>query len=815
MANKSNLLKSNRYQQGLMLMGFIVIVLIIAFIVFLAMYTYKLNDEIIDKFESRRWDIPATIYSRPLEISANSNLSPENLEYWLTSLRYDKGQTGKTGSYTKSANTYTIYTRGFDYGSQDVEQKQVLKIHFENGKISHIQSTAQNSSGIVRLEPINIGGIYPENNEDRILLTKDTVPQPLIDALIATEDRNFYEHHGISIRGTLRALFSNLKGGSTQGGSTITQQLIKNFYLSSERTFKRKINEAIMALLLERHYTKDDILLAYLNEINLGQNGNRSVNGFGIASEFYFNKPLSELRLDQYALLVGLAKGPSYYNPKKHTERALMRRNTVLENMLNQGKISQEEFLVAKELPLKIAQNPAVAKSAFPDFFDVVHRELKKYYKDSDLRRAGLRIISTLDPIAQHSANQAIKNKLGMLKKTNKNTALLEGALVSADIKTGELVAIVGGSNEFTGFNRAIDAKRQVGSLLKPVIYLTALQSGTYNLASPVKDEPIAYQSGKGEWTPKNYSGKSHGEVPLMTALANSYNQAAVNVGMEFGLNTFQKQMHQLGVTGNLSSYPSVLLGAVDLSPMQMLGVYQIFASGGYHTPIHSIRTVISEKGEVLQRNQNNIQTTPRIPPEAMYLANFATAKVISDGTAKEALALGEHLNLVGKTGTTNDARDAWFAGFSGNYVSVVWVGRDDNKPFGLTGGKGALPIWIDYMKRLSLTPVYFDMPDKISEVWLENGTGKLTQEYCPNAIKAPIITEFMPKERSDCYAGDDTGFTPRRPKFDDIGADNQADTASDFVVDDNEEDFVSEDSTFTDDSDTSENSPPADTVEF
>ena len=223
-------------------------------------------------------------------------------------MHYEKGHTNNTGSYTKSGNTYTIYTRGFNYGDGDVDAKQILKIEYQGNKISHLQSTEKSSSGIIRLEPINIGGIYPENNEDRILLTKETVPKPLIDALIATEDRNFYQHHGISIRGTMRALFSNLKGGSTQGGSTITQQLIKNFYLSSERTFKRKINEAIMALLLERHYTKDDILLAYLNEINLGQNGNRSVNGFGVASEFYFNKPLSELRLDNMRFWLGLLK---------------------------------------------------------------------------------------------------------------------------------------------------------------------------------------------------------------------------------------------------------------------------------------------------------------------------------------------------------------------------------------------------------------------------------------------------------------------------------------------------------------------------
>lgn len=722
--------------------------------VFVALYTVKLNDEIVDKFENRRWNIPATVYSRPLTISGDTALRPADLETWLTLLHYKKGSTEKTGGYIQTGDTFIIHTRGFDYGDGEKDPAQVLKISFHQDRVSGVQSTHKNSIGQVRLEPVNIGGIYPENNEDRILLTKDTIPTPLTDALIATEDRNFYDHHGVSVRGVGRALVSNLRGGSTQGGSTITQQLIKNFYLSSERTLKRKINEALMAILLERHYTKQDILLAYLNEINLGQNGNRSVNGFAVASEFYFNKPLNELSLDQYALLVGIAKGPSYYNPRKHPKRALDRRNTVLHNMLVMGKISQEDHDKSVQEPLNIVKTPAIAKSKFPDFFDVVQRELKKYYKEEDLRNAGLKIISTLDPIAQTAADQAMSTKLKELKKANKFTGNLEGALVSADPATGQLLAIVGSGSEFTGFNRAIDAKRQVGSLLKPVIYLTALQdeSGRYNLASSVNDEAISYPSGGKSWTPDNYNHQSHGNVPLMTALANSYNQSAVNVGMEFGLNTFQRQIHQLGVDGNFSSYPSVLLGAVDLSPIEMLGMYQVFANNGKHIRIHSILRVISEKGVVIQRTGDTLTATQRFRPEHIYLINFATSQVIKEGTGRPALSLGEELNLVGKTGTTNDARDAWFAGFSGNYVSVVWVGRDDNKPIGLTGGTGALPIWIDYMKRLTLTPVSSAKPAKIEWVWLENGTGKLTKEYCTNAVHVPVLLDAMPKEYSDCH---------------------------------------------------------------
>ena len=740
-------------QQGLMFTGFILLIVIIVVIVFLAMYTYKLNAAIVAKFESRRWDIPATIYSRPLTLSHQTYLTANNLEMWLDLLHYDKvSQISKTGSYQKLGNSYIIHTRGFDYGDGDKDEPQVLKITLQGNTIANLQSTQKNTQGMTRLEPVNIGSIYPENNEDRIILTKENIPTTLVNALIATEDRGFYQHHGISVRGTTRALLSNLKGGSTQGGSTITQQLIKNFYLNSERTFKRKANEAIMALILERHYTKQDILLAYLNEINLGQNGNRSINGFAVASQFYFNKPLSELRLDQYALLVGLAKGPSYYNPRKHPERALDRRNTVLHNMAVMGQISPEDYGEAVNQPLDVVKTPAIAKSKFPDFFDVVQRELKKYYDEKDLQSAGLKIISTLDPIAQSSADKAM-SKLPQLKQSNKAAAKLEGALVSADPLTGELVALVGSGSEFTGFNRAIDAKRQVGSLLKPVIYLTALQSGQYHLVSHVADEPIAYQAGGKSWTPKNYSGQSHGKVPLIHALANSYNQSAVNVGMEFGLRTFKRQMQQLGITRQLPDYPSLLLGAVDLSPMDMLGMYQVFASGGYHTPIHSIKQVISEKGQVLQRIDDDIKTTARIPEDAMYVANFGLQEVVRSGTAKKAASLGE-LNLAGKTGTTNDARDAWFAGFSGNYVSVVWVGRDDNKPIGLTGGSGALPIWIDYMQRLNLMPVSFNKPEGVEWLWLDIHSGLLSDETCQNAIYIPLLTKTIPTSSSGCLSG-------------------------------------------------------------
>ncbi|WP_350656521.1 penicillin-binding protein 1B [Psychrobacter sp. S1-30-MNA-CIBAN-0213] len=737
-------------QRGIVFSSILLIIVIVG-MVLLALYLVKLDRTITQKFEGKRWDIPAKVYSQPLELYQGAAVDNDTMKKWLELLNYRSNKAyDRTGSFHKSGNNYFIHTRGFTYSANDVDKEQVIKMTIADNKIQTIQSTEQNKTGIIRLEPVNIGGIYPDSNEDRMVVSLDDVPQPLIDALIATEDRGFYEHKGVSIRGIARAVLNNFSGGSMQGGSTITQQLIKNFYLNSDRTLKRKANEALMAVLLELHYSKDEILQTYLNEIYLGQNGNRSINGFGLASQFYFNQPLNELRLDQQAMLVGMAKGPSVYNPRRHPNDSKARRDIVLNNMLEMGSISQEDYDKALEKPLGVVDKPVEGKSQFPDFLDIVKRELNEVYYSDDLKNEGLTIISTLDPIAQLAADKAVDKKLGELRRNSSKTKDLQGALVSANPETGELVAVVGSGSEFTGFNRAVDAKRQVGSLLKPVIYMTALESGRYNLASSVDDSPITVNLGDGtKWNPKNYDNRDHGYVPLTTALAKSYNQSTVRLGMEFGIDTFAKQLRRLGIEEKIPAYPSALLGSVNLSPMDMLGVYQVFATGGFRTPIHSIRTVIDDRGRILQRTGLNTQRS--IPPETNYLTNYALQQVVKDGTAKRVQSLGSDLNLAGKTGTTNDYRDAWFAGYSGNYVSVVWVGRDDNKPIGLSGGTGALPVWVDYMNRLKLTPVSMPEPEGIEWLWLENNSGKLSNERCASARYLPVMSAYLPEEASSC----------------------------------------------------------------
>lgn len=738
-------------QQGGFILSFILVIVIIVGLMALVLYLIHQDRIITSKFEGKRWNIPAKVYSQPLVLYQDAYLTHHNLENWLTLLNYRQtNDYQQSGTYKKQGNDYIIHTREFQYNYADKEPKQILKITIQDNHIHKIQSTYFNHSGIVRLEPVLIGGIYPDNNEDRIVMNIKDVPQPLIDALIATEDRSFYEHKGISLRGIGRAIYSNSMGGKRQGGSTITQQLIKNFYLNSERTLKRKVNEAMMAILLELHYSKTEILQAYLNEINLGQNGNHSINGFGLASQFYFNRPLNELRIDQMAMLVGLAKGPSQYNPLRNPKSALERRNVVLHNMLVMGKLSQEDYETAIAQPLDIGKNPIIGKSRFPAFLDIVKRELNKHYELSDLKNEGLRIFSTLEPNVQISADMAVRQSIANLRQSNpKLLANLQTALVTANPKNGELLAIVGSGDVFTGFNRAVDAKRQVGSLLKPVVYLTALENGHYNLASGVNDAEVNIRLADGSfWTPKNYDNISHGIVPLTTALAQSYNQALVNVGMEVGMPKIINQLYRMGIKEKLPSYPSTLLGSVSLSPMDMLEIYQVLATGGFKNNLYSIRSVVDKQGRVVQGyNQENQQVAN---PTASYLTNYAMQQVIKQGTGKLALSLGETLNLAGKTGTTNDYRDAWFAGYSGNYVSVVWVGRDDNASTGLSGGNGALPIWINFMKRLQLAPVELKQPNTVEWFWLEYGTGKLSEQSCQNAVYLPINRQQMPED-SDC----------------------------------------------------------------
>ncbi len=717
-------------------------------------YLIYLDAVIQNKFEGKRWQVPAKVYSRPLEIFTGASVSREQLVFELRQLHYrrkpDAAQL-RPGSYYVDDGDIQFYTRGFDFWDGE-ESASKVGVHFDG---STIRDVVVNGKGdeIARLEPVVVGGIYPAHNEDRILVTLDQVPSAMIGALLAVEDRDFYEHWGISLKGIARALFANIRaGGLRQGGSTLTQQLVKNFYLSSERTLTRKVNEAMMSVLLDFHYEKDDILEAYLNEVYLGQAGQRAIHGFGLASLFYFGVPLRELEVEQIALLVGLVKGPSWYDPRRNPERALERRTQVLMQMVEQGVMGQAEYDRVKDKPLGVIEKPVYQDERYPAFMNLVRQQLQQDYRDEDLRSEGLRIFTTIDPYIQQQAQHHVESHLAHIERGyGKKYAALQSAAIFTSANTGEVVALVGDKNPaFKGFNRALKAYRPIGSLIKPAVYLAALEQG-YTLATLVMDEPIEVETpNQPVWRPENFEKESHGEVLLMQALANSYNQATARVAMDTGIDRVAAMVERLGVDKELPVVPALSLGAVSLSPYEVATIYQTFAAGGFYTPLRAIRSVLDGNGEPLQRY--GIDVERRIEPGYNYLITTALQEVVKQGTAKTAQQyLPESLQLAGKTGTSDEQRDAWFAGWSGNYLGVVWVGFDDNLATQLTGASGALPIWAQTMASLPQQPLEPVTPESVAWHWIDAREMALSKPHCDGAVYVPLMRDTIPEKRAAC----------------------------------------------------------------
>ena len=605
----------------------------------------------------------------------------------------------------------------------------------------------------MRLDPAEIASIYPLHDEDRTLVELADVPELLVTGLQAVEDRQFKHHHGIAPRSIARAFLVNLKAGrAVQGGSTLTQQLVKNYFLSSERSLSRKVNEAIMSLLLELHYDKAQILEAYINEIFLGQQGSHAIHGFGRASEFYFDRSLKDLEPEQVALLIGMVRGASLYNPRRNPERALERRNTVLDVFAETGLMNAEQVKAAKARTLGVTAKPRSGGSRYPAFLDLVKRQLRRDYDASDLRSEGLKIFTTLAPSEQQYAQKAVSD--GLKDLANRGLpADLQAALVMTDVASGEVRALVGdriaGRN---GFNRALDARRQIGSVVKPLVYLLALEHvDDYNLITPVKDEPISLRQADGSlWSPANYDDRSHGEIPLIDALVHSYNQATVQVGLNVGVANLIRKIEQLGIVAEVPSVPATFLGAVELTPLEVAQIYQSLAADGYSVPLRSVTAVLTPQGEMLGRYP--LRLMPLEHREAVSLLNFALTQVVGQGTAKRLPGmLGSKALIAGKTGTTNERRDSWFVGYTRNRVAVTWVGRDDNRPAGVTGSNAAMPLWAGLFRQLPIEPVDLRMPEGANFVWVDTRQQALTDPSCEGAVQIPFIEGTEPVNTTPC----------------------------------------------------------------
>ena len=742
--------------------AFLVMLLFVAFIGFVG-YTYVV---ITRKFDSsRRWDLPSRVYSDAAPLVPGMQYPRALLEPKLNHVGYHevKKAVENPGEYRYVGDDLEIYLNNFEYPDMEFHAMPVL-VELEGAQVRSIRRVSDNVKlRGVRIEPELITSIYDNEMEDRVPVSLDAVPKVLVDAIIATEDRGFYRHEGISIRGTLRALWTDIRSKSmTAGGSTLTQQLVKNLYLTPARTLQRKAVEAVMALLLEARYSKNEILEGYCNEIYLGQNGSVQIIGVEQASQVYFGKRVAYLTLPEAATLAGMIKSPNVLSPLKYPERAKPRRDLVLKLMFDQRKITQQEYDAATATTLAVTRFPKTSRSA-PFFVDLVLKQLRETYPETQLQTKGLRIFTTLDTTMQRSAEEALDNGIANLNRKYKHIRTsdtpLEGVVVTIEPGTGYVKALVGGrSYSKTQFNRAIQARRQPGSLFKPFVYITAMDPArghqAFTAATVLDDSPIAVPSGAAVWRPQNYDNRFHGRVSVREALAHSYNIPAVRAAMDAGVPNVIRMASTIGVESRLQPYPSVSLGSFEVTPLEIAYAYSVFANLGVKAEPVSILAVVTRDGEL--KESRNVKMKRVAPASVCYVMNDVLKDVFDYGTAGRARSLGFDKPFAGKTGTTNNYRDAWITGYSPRILTLVWVGFDDGKSVRLAGGEACLPIWTRHMNRIDglVADVDWRRPDDVTEREIDPQSGMLATPYCPQTRSEVFVAGTEPESVCPLHAG-------------------------------------------------------------
>jgi penicillin-binding protein 1B len=753
MARKKRLSKSmrRRLQRGFAVLS--LLLLLVAIVV-----VAVLDRRVTAQFEGRRWTLPARVYAQPIELYAGQQLSSRRFTEELERLGYlAVANPDRPGTYRRRGDRVSVFVRDFRFADER-QDARALRLGFSGDAITSLEDVQGREVAVMRLDPLLIGSIFPIHGEDRIVVAPDQVPPLLPAALKAVEDRKFDSHHGVNPLAILRALFVNVRAGQIeQGGSTLTQQLVKSYFLDSRRTLRRKAEEAVMAVILESRFEKADIMNAYINEIYLGQDGRRAVHGFGLASQFYFGKPLTELALPEIALMVAIVRGPSYYDPRRQPERALERRNLVLRVLTEQGVVSAADADRAAKKPLGVAEPGRKGGSFYPAFLDLVRRQLREDYEESALTEAGLTVFSTLDPLLQEKAENALAGELDRLDASGRKEARgLEGVVVVTTPQTGEIVGLVGGRRAaFDGFNRALDAKRPIGSLAKPLVYLAALETGRYTPATILADEPVDLKLPNGDrWKPANFDKQVRGPVPMVRALTQSLNLATVNLGLEVGLDHVARTFEQLGLDEAPPEFASMLLGATNLSPLEVTQMYNTLANGGFRSPLRAVRAVIDEAGKPLKAPE--LEVAEVSSPEAIYTLDRMLIEVMERGTGRAAKRqLPSDLVVAGKTGTSNDYRDSWFSGFSGSHLVVAWVGHDDNSPTGLTGTTGGLAVWSRLMGSIATSSFEPLLPESLEHRWIDYFSGLETSPYCNgSAVSLPFDVGTLLEPAPDCPPG-------------------------------------------------------------
>lgn len=719
---------------------------------FLLPYTLVLNSRVQEQFNDLVFAVPTRVYARPLPLAQDTAMKPAALELELTFAGYSNDGKGQVpGTFARNGSTYVIASRGFA-GPDGGEIAHRIRVVLSQGQVDSITDMATGKSlDGTHLDPARIATLYGAQAEERRIVRLGDVPPLLIGGLQAVEDRDFKHHFGLDFSAILRASFANLRAGHTvQGGSTLTQQLVRNLFLDRSQNMMRKLNEAILSVLIEMHYDKSRILEAYINEVFLGQQGDQAVHGFAAGAEFYFGRRMEDLRPQEIALLVGLVKGPSYYDPRRFPDRAIARRNLVLQQFRDTGLLNDAAFLAAQSAPLGLASNAQLPHNRFPAFMQLVRTQITADFDENALREGSLSIFTTLDPAAQLYTEQSL---LSTLNSLGKRGAAAQGAAVVTDVSTGSVLAVVGSRDPGDqGFNRALDARRPIGSLVKPFVYLVALADPQrWSLGSTLDDTPVNIRQPDGTmWTPKNDDHEIHGQVPMVDALANSWNLATVHMGLEVGVPRIKAFLESFGLQ-DVNPSPSLLLGAVDLSPFQVAQLYQYIAADGHALPLIAVRGVLDAQGKTIKRYE--VKPGKGEYQSAARLVTWAMQQVVTRGTAR---AIGESslswLHAAGKTGTSDSQRDSWFAGFTGEHLAVVWMGRDDNKPTGLYGATGSLKVWGELFRKLPTRPLTTNLAEGLELGWIDPATGKRTDPSCQGARQLPFAAGYQPEQEEGCF---------------------------------------------------------------
>jgi penicillin-binding protein 1B len=715
-----------------------------------------LEETVTAKFEGQKWRFPSKIYSDSYLLYVGINLRLDDLWDQFRRLGYRETQSAPRIKgeyrYQKSSGLLDVYLHDFVYPAETFKGIPV-RISLQGPVITKIEneSTRQEMFSL-ELEPELVTGLYDRIWQERRVVKLSEVPPLVVKAILAIEDERFYQHHGIDPVSVLRAVWVNVRsGGVVQGGSTLTQQLMKNFFLSDERKLSRKLKEAIMALIAERKYSKNEILENYLNEIYLGQRGSQGIFGIWEASQLYFAKSLSELTVGEIALLAGLIRAPNKLSPYNSVDAATKRRNVVLAKLLDDKIVTHKQYEAA--LREKISRRDLVkVTNDAPFYVDYLRRELAENYSNDELTKEGLRIFTSLDLRLQRIAERSLSEGLNKLEQAYPGLRRraeddpLEGSIIVIRPQTGEIKAMVGGrSYQKSQFNRVFQARRQPGSVFKPFVYLAALMSGTdggrkFTPVTMVDDSPFTWNYEGQEWQPGNYNDQYFGTVTLRRALEKSLNSATARVARDVGIKRVSDIAHRLGIQSSLPVVPALALGAAEVTPLEVAVAFSTLANNGVRTLPLAVKQVLDPGARVLEKRDVRVEKV--LSPQIAFLLNHLLKGVLDRGTAEIARRWGFTRPAAGKTGTTNDYKDAWFVGYTPDLLAVVWVGFDNQSKLGLSGAQAALPIWTEFMKQATAgTPVTdFVPPPGIKIVEIDPLSGQQATPNCPYIFREAFL---------------------------------------------------------------------------